>query len=82
MRWNVLILVMIGAGAQDGGRHLKGGHKRMKKPAFELETDMGGMPVLPDITKTKLKEKKAIVRSFLTSHYSEAVITTSEHFLN
>jgi hypothetical protein len=78
----VLILVMIGARAQDGGQHLKGGHKRVKKPVFELKTDMGGMPVLLDITKTKLKEKKAIVRSFLTSHYSEAVIATSEHFLN
>jgi len=37
----------------------------MKKPAFELEMDMGGMLVLPDITKSKLEEKKAIVRSFL-----------------
>jgi hypothetical protein len=73
---------MIGARAQDGGRHLKGGRKRVKKPAFELETDIGGMLVLPDITKTKLEEKKAIVRSFLASHYSEAVIATSEHFLN
>jgi hypothetical protein len=54
----------------------------VKKPAFELKTDMGGMLVLPDITETKLEEKKAIVRSFLTSHYSEAVIATSEHFLN
>jgi hypothetical protein len=54
----------------------------MKKPAFELKMDMSGMPVLLVITETKLKEKKAIVRSFLTSHYSEAVITTLEHFLN
>jgi hypothetical protein len=37
----------------------------MKKPAFELEMDMGGMPVLLVITETKLEEKKAIVRSFL-----------------
>ncbi|KAG1848650.1 hypothetical protein F4604DRAFT_1935211 [Suillus subluteus] len=27
------------------------------------------MPLLPDITETKLEEKKAIVRAFLTSHY-------------
>ncbi|KAG1803034.1 uncharacterized protein BJ212DRAFT_1487256 [Suillus subaureus] len=27
------------------------------------------MPLLPDITETKLKEKKAIVRAFLTLHY-------------
>ncbi|KAG2338186.1 hypothetical protein BDR05DRAFT_1004423 [Suillus weaverae] len=32
------------------------------------------MPLLPDITKTKLEEKKAIVRAFLTSHYCESII--------
>ncbi|KAG2147766.1 uncharacterized protein EDB93DRAFT_1250476 [Suillus bovinus] len=37
--------------------------------AFELDTDKDGMPLLPDITKTKLEEKKAIVRAFLTLHY-------------
>ncbi|KAG2069734.1 hypothetical protein BDR04DRAFT_1118896 [Suillus decipiens] len=31
--------------------------------------DGDGMPVLLDITETKLEEKKAIVRAFLTSHY-------------
>ncbi|KAG2113685.1 hypothetical protein DEU56DRAFT_761928 [Suillus clintonianus] len=53
----------------DGGRQVKGGRKRIRKPAFELETDGDGMPLLPDITETKLEEKKAIVRAFLTSHY-------------
>ncbi|KAG2111350.1 uncharacterized protein F5147DRAFT_772075 [Suillus discolor] len=37
--------------------------------AFELEMDGEGMPLLLDITDTKLEEKKAIVRAFLTSHY-------------
>ncbi|KAG1768232.1 hypothetical protein EV702DRAFT_1203315 [Suillus placidus] len=36
---------------------------------FKLEMDGEGMPLLPDITDTKLEEKKAIVRAFLTSHY-------------
>ncbi|KAG1782880.1 hypothetical protein EV702DRAFT_1040702 [Suillus placidus] len=31
--------------------------------------DGEGMPLLPDITDTKLEEKKAMVRAFLTSHY-------------
>ncbi|KAG2139890.1 hypothetical protein BD769DRAFT_1663061 [Suillus cothurnatus] len=80
--WQEYVQEQFGAGAQDRGQHLKGGHKRMKKPAFELKMDMGGMPVLLDITETKLEEKKAIARSFLTLHYIEAVIATSEHFLN
>ncbi|KAG1719202.1 uncharacterized protein EDB91DRAFT_1089472 [Suillus paluster] len=45
------------------------GEKRMKKPVFDLELDGDGMPLLPDITETKLEEKKAIVRAFLTKHY-------------
>ncbi|KAG1884627.1 hypothetical protein F4604DRAFT_1676743 [Suillus subluteus] len=32
-------------------------------------TDRDGILLLPDITETKLEEKKAIVRAFLTSHY-------------
>jgi hypothetical protein len=73
---------MIGAGAQDGGRQVKGGRKRVRKPALELDTDGNGMPLLPDITETKLEEKKAIVRAFLTSHYSESFVATSELLLN
>ncbi|KAG1841523.1 hypothetical protein F4604DRAFT_1690356 [Suillus subluteus] len=57
------------AGAWDGGRQLKGGHKRIRKPAFKLQTDGDGMLLLLDIMETKLEEKKAIVRAFLTSHY-------------
>ncbi|KAG2065978.1 hypothetical protein BDR04DRAFT_1160845 [Suillus decipiens] len=37
--------------------------------AQEQFVDGDGMPVLLDITETKLEEKKAIVRAFLTSHY-------------
>ncbi|KAG1729906.1 hypothetical protein EDB19DRAFT_1913148 [Suillus lakei] len=67
--WNVLIVMMIGAGAWDGGRQVKGGRKRIRNSAFELAMDGDGMLLLPDITKTKLEEKKAIVRAFLTLHY-------------
>ncbi|KAG1862684.1 hypothetical protein F4604DRAFT_1929458 [Suillus subluteus] len=67
--WQEYAQEQFGAGAQDGGRQLKGGRKRIRKPAFELETDGYEMPLLPDITETKLEEKKAIVRAFLTSHY-------------
>ncbi|KAG1745813.1 uncharacterized protein EDB91DRAFT_1245964 [Suillus paluster] len=41
----------------------------MKKPVFNLEMDGDGMPLLLDITETKLEEKKAMVRAFLTKHY-------------
>ena len=73
---------MIGAGVRDGGRQVKGGRKRIRKPAFELDTDEDGKPLIPDITDTKLEEKKAIVRAFLTSHYRKSVVTTSEDLLN
>ncbi|KAG1858497.1 hypothetical protein F4604DRAFT_1684908 [Suillus subluteus] len=67
--WQEYAQEQFGAGARDGGRQLKGGRKRIRKPAFELETDGYEMPLLPDITERKLEEKKAIVRAFLTSHY-------------
>ncbi|KAG1866775.1 hypothetical protein F4604DRAFT_1682836 [Suillus subluteus] len=67
--WQEYAQEQFGAGARDGGRQLKGGCKRIRKPAFELETDGYEMLLLPDITETKLEEKKAIVRAFLTSHY-------------
>ncbi|KAG2133586.1 uncharacterized protein EDB93DRAFT_1254799 [Suillus bovinus] len=67
--WQEYAQEQFGAGAREGGRQMKGGRKRIRKPAFELDTDEDGMPLLPDITETKLKEKKAIVRAFLTSHY-------------
>ncbi|KAG1723662.1 uncharacterized protein EDB91DRAFT_1087734 [Suillus paluster] len=67
--WQEYAQEQFGAGARDGGRQVMRGQKRIRKPAFELETDGDGMPVLPDITETKLEEKKAIVRAFLTSHY-------------
>ncbi|KAG1719392.1 hypothetical protein EDB19DRAFT_1918993 [Suillus lakei] len=67
--WQEYAQEQFGAGARDGGRQVKGGRKRIRKPAFELETDGDGMPLLPDITEPKLEAKKAIVRAFLTSHY-------------
>src|SRR5712692_2670644 len=51
-------------------------------PAFKLKKDGDGMPLLPDITELKLEAKKAIVRAFLTSHYRESIIATSENLLN
>ncbi|KAG2089131.1 uncharacterized protein F5147DRAFT_780728 [Suillus discolor] len=50
--------------------------------AFELEMDREGMPFLPDITDTKLEEKKAIVRAFLTSHYREFLVASSDKLFN
>jgi hypothetical protein len=44
--------------------------------------DENGKLLLLDIMDMKLKEKKAIVRAFLTSHYRKSVITTSENLLN
>ncbi|KAG1851352.1 hypothetical protein DFJ58DRAFT_842234 [Suillus subalutaceus] len=41
----------------------------------------GAQDVLPDITETKLEEKKAIVRAFLTSHYYESIIATPRTFV-
>jgi hypothetical protein len=71
------MVIMIGAGARDGGRQVKGGRKRIRKPAFELEMDGDGMPLLPDITETLLEDKKAIVRAFLKEHYHKSVFATS-----
>jgi hypothetical protein len=77
----MLSIWMIGAGARDGGRQVKGGRKRVRKPAFELEMDGEGMPLLPDIMDMKLEEKKAIVRAFLTSHYREFLVSSSKKLL-
>jgi hypothetical protein len=74
--------MMIGARAQDGGQQVNGGRKQIRKLPFKLEMDGDGMPLLPDITETKLEEKKAIVRAFLTLHYRESIFTTSESLLN
>ncbi|KAG1727575.1 uncharacterized protein EDB91DRAFT_1253836 [Suillus paluster] len=67
--WQEYAQEQFGGEARDGGQQVKGGQKRMKKPVFNLEMDGDGMPLLPDITETKLEEKKAIVRVFLTKHY-------------
>ncbi|KAG1800137.1 uncharacterized protein BJ212DRAFT_1488022 [Suillus subaureus] len=67
--WQEYVQEQFSAGAQDGGQQMKGGQKRIRKPAFELETNEDGMLLLLNITKTKLEEKKAIARAFLTLHY-------------
>jgi hypothetical protein len=78
----MLNIWMIGAGAWDGGCQVKVGRKQVHKPAFELEMEGEGMLLLLDITDTKLEEKKAIVRAFLTSHYCEFLVASSEKLLN
>ncbi|KAG2073140.1 hypothetical protein BDR04DRAFT_1152486 [Suillus decipiens] len=80
--WQEYAQEQFGARAWDGGQHVKGGWKRIRKLAFELKADGNGMLVLLDITKTKLEEKKAIVKAFLTSHYHESLITKSLNVLN
>ncbi|KAG1723310.1 uncharacterized protein EDB91DRAFT_1087857 [Suillus paluster] len=49
--WQEYMQEQFGGEAWDGGR---------QKPVFDLEMDGNGMPLLLDITETKLKEKKAI----------------------
>jgi hypothetical protein len=78
----MLSIWMIGAGARDGGHQVKGGQKQVRKPAFELKIDGEGMLLLLDITDTKLEEKKAIVRAFLTLHYHEFLVASSKKLLN
>ncbi|KAG2069384.1 hypothetical protein BDR04DRAFT_1203928 [Suillus decipiens] len=58
--WQEYAQEQFGARAWDRGRHVKGGWKRIRKLAFELEADGDGMLVILDITKMKLEEKKAI----------------------
>jgi len=78
----MLSITMIGGRAQDEGHQVKGGQKRVRKPAFELKMDEGGTVLLPDIRDTKLEEKKAIVRAFLILHHCESLIASSEKLLN
>ncbi|KAG1727969.1 uncharacterized protein EDB91DRAFT_1086269 [Suillus paluster] len=54
--WQEYAQEQFGAEAWDGGQQVKGGD---------------GMPLLPDIMETKLEQKKAIVRAFLTKHYPD-----------
>ncbi|KAG2337906.1 hypothetical protein BDR05DRAFT_1004616 [Suillus weaverae] len=41
--WQEYTQEQFSAGAWDGGRQVKGGQKRMRKPAFELEMDGEGI---------------------------------------
>lgn len=56
-------------------RQTKAPKTRARKPAFELDVDNNGMPLLPETIDTRLEEKKAIIRSFITMHYSERSIS-------
>ncbi|KIK36279.1 hypothetical protein CY34DRAFT_16490 [Suillus luteus UH-Slu-Lm8-n1] len=67
--WQEYVQEQFSAGAWDGGR----------QPAFELDMDEDGMPLLPDIMDTKLEKKKAIVRTFLTSHYKSDAESITHH---
>ncbi|KAG1743969.1 uncharacterized protein EDB91DRAFT_1246853 [Suillus paluster] len=67
--WQEYAQAQFSAEARDGERQEKGHQKRPRKPAFELEVNGEGIPSLPDTVQTKLEEKKAIVRVFLTTHY-------------
>ncbi|KAG1732819.1 hypothetical protein EDB19DRAFT_1831176 [Suillus lakei] len=67
--WQEYAQEQFSAGVKDEGRREKGGWKRIRKPAMELEMDDNGMLLLLEIMQTKLEEKKAIVRAFLTKHY-------------
>ncbi|KAG2129242.1 uncharacterized protein EDB93DRAFT_1256303 [Suillus bovinus] len=58
--WQEYVQEQFGARAWEGGRQMKGGRKRIQKPAFKLDTDEDGMSLLLDITETKLEKKKAI----------------------
>ncbi|KIK36418.1 hypothetical protein CY34DRAFT_94414, partial [Suillus luteus UH-Slu-Lm8-n1] len=52
------------------------------KPAFKLDIDKDEKPLLPDIMDTKLEEKKAIVRAFITLHYHESIVITAKNLFN
>ncbi|KAG1852476.1 hypothetical protein DFJ58DRAFT_728548 [Suillus subalutaceus] len=69
--WQEYAQEQFGAGARDGGRQVNGGRKRIRKPAFELEIDGDGMPVLPDITETKLRRRKPS-----SEHFSHRTIVS------
>ncbi|KAG1722446.1 uncharacterized protein EDB91DRAFT_1088135 [Suillus paluster] len=67
--WQEYAQAQFNAKARDGEQQEKGHRKRPRKPAFELDVNGEGIPSLPDTVQTKLEEKKAIVRAFLTTHY-------------
>jgi hypothetical protein len=53
------------------GRPLKtGGNKRARKASYSIELDDDGTPIIPDFSESNLDTKKAIIRAFLTCHYS------------
>lgn len=51
-------------GGKESGKH------RRKQEEFALEEDAYGLPVMPDIEDLSLENKKSLIRTFLTRHYS------------
>ncbi|KAG1817572.1 uncharacterized protein BJ212DRAFT_1299116 [Suillus subaureus] len=75
--WQEYMQEQFGARAWDGGQQMKRGQKRIRKPAFELETNGDGMLLLSDITNMKLEEKKAI-DDFVAKKYVPADVDLKE----
>jgi len=50
---------------------IKIGKKRTKHSAYNLDVDDAGRPLLPDIADLSLDKKKAVIREFISKHYSK-----------
>ncbi|KAG1878839.1 hypothetical protein F4604DRAFT_1679723 [Suillus subluteus] len=56
---------------QDQDTTLLGGTRRVPKPYHEFKLDCSGLLMLPEMDDLSLETKKAMIRSFLTIHYSK-----------
>lgn len=56
---------------QDQDAMVIGGTRRVPKPYYEFDLDRSGSPMLPELDGITLENKKSMVRSFLTIHYSK-----------
>jgi hypothetical protein len=67
----------LAPGAGDEGEEdidngvIKVGKRRTKNPPFILEADEDGRPLLPDVADLSLDKKKAVIREFISKHYSQ-----------
>jgi hypothetical protein len=48
--------------------------KRTKNSPFILEVDDDGGPLLPDVADLNLDKKKAVIREFISKHYSQCCL--------
>jgi hypothetical protein len=48
--------------------------KRTKNSPFVLEVDDDGRPLLPDVADLNLDKKKAVIREFISKHYSQCCL--------